>query len=155
MSNTHILVAMPITPPKNFERDIAAELAEHNRQMHEAIIDNLNYIGIQGVNIARTHRRYSDRSGNLTSSIGYIIFDDGRVVKEGDFNTVMGGAEGSTTGRAFAHSAASEFPTGIALVDVAGMNYAAYVERRGLGGMTTAEIYSRNAVQSLLQKLTT
>lgn len=146
---------MPITPPKNFERDIAAGLATSERMMREAIIHNLETIGMQAVNIARTQRRYLDQTGNLTSSIGYIIFDDGRVVKEGDFNTVMGGAEGSTTGRAFAHSLASEFPTGIALVVVAGMNYAAYVERRGLGGMTTAEINARNAVQSLLQQLTT
>jgi hypothetical protein len=34
---------------------------------------------------ARTHHKYKDQTGNLTSSIGYCILDNGRVIRQSTF----------------------------------------------------------------------
>lgn len=146
---------MGITAPQGFEQAVEKELLEQMNNMRTALIYNLGAIGNRVVNIARQHHRYKDQTGNLTSSVGYVIVEDGKVVMESSFEQTRPTAtEGSNKGRSFAHSLAKAYPEGITLVVVAGMNYAAYVERRGIGGMTTAEINARNAVRTLLDKLT-
>jgi hypothetical protein len=63
------------------------------------------------------------------------------------------GEKGSQEGRSYVQSLASQFPDGVTLIIVAGMNYAAYVERRGIGGMTGGELFARQAVEDLLLEL--
>lgn len=145
---------MGITPPAGFIEAVEAELTEHIDSARTALIYNLAAIGTQAVNIIRQRHVYKDQTGNLTSSVGYVIIEDGKVIMESSFAVVKNGAQGSSEGRKFAHSLASQYPHGITLVVVAGMNYAAYVEARGIGGMTTGEIYARQAVHQLLDRLT-
>ena len=69
-----------------------------------------------------------DHTGNLRSSIGYAVYDYGVKYMQSSFSTVLGGVEGSSTGAKMVADLASEFTNVYALVVVAGMNYADYVE---------------------------
>lgn len=76
---------------------------------------------------------YDDQTGNLRSSIGYRIYKDGDIRKEGGFKSVGGGA-----GIAAAREALDKYELshpvsieGWTLVIVAGMSYAKYVEAKG------------------------
>lgn len=72
---------------------------------------------------------WNDQTGNLRSSIGYVVMSGGRTVGVSGFEAVGGGAEGSSEGKRVAARLAreySQYPH--ALIVVAGMEYAAYVE---------------------------
>lgn len=96
---------------------------------------------------------YIDWSGNLRSSIGYAILKDGKTIHMSDFTPVKGGEEGARKGKAFLESLISNHSTGIALVVVAGMPYAAYVEAKGYDVLDSAEIKAEEIVERLLSKL--
>ena len=71
---------------------------------------------------------WNDHTGNLRSSVGYIIMYNGVVVSE-NFKVCNGrGQEGMAKGRSYAEELARRYPKGIVLIIVAGMEYAAYVE---------------------------
>lgn len=71
-----------------------------------------------------------DQTGNLRSSIGYAIYDHGKKELESVFEVVKNGGEGSQTGKDFIEQLAHEYATAYALVIVAGMNYASFVEAK-------------------------
>lgn len=78
---------------------------------------------------------WNDQTGNLRSSIGYIITINGQQAESGGFkptNAPNGnGAKGQKTGAEYAESIIPRYSsTPIALVVVAGMEYAIYVEAR-------------------------
>ena len=119
---------------------------------------------IDAVNRARSTDTYKDRTNNLHSSIGYVLYFNGQLVAEdfavsgtgtgggGDVKfTTKGGAEvsftskskeasgqeGVRTGQEFAQMIAGRHKTdGFVAVIVAGMNYALYVEAKGYDVLT-------------------
>ena len=123
----------------------------------EALIYNLCAVGEQVVNEARGKGSYKDWTGNLRSSTGYIVAVDGQVYKAGDFKAVHGssgdGNTGKATGEAFARSLARQFPQGIVLVVVAGMNYASYVSAKGKDVLDSAELLAGRLVPRMLRQL--
>ncbi len=127
------------------------------KESFNEIIDVLFYVGEEAVNEARLAHTYKDQTGNLTASIGYVVFTDGQPVRVGDFNTVRApkgdGGQGKETGEGFARSLASEFPTGIALVVVAGMEYASFVADKGYNVIQSAELLSEKLAADMLSKL--
>lgn len=119
-----------------------------------AIVYRLYEIGLSAVNTIRQNHAYEDQTGNLTSSVGCAVVVNGDIMQISGFEPIKPtGEEGSKAGKAYVESLASQFPTGITLIVVAGMNYAAYVERRGIGGMTGGELFARQAVEDLLLEL--
>lgn len=73
--------------------------------------------------------QWNDQTGNLRSSVGYSVVKKGHVVVESGFDTVMGGSDGSATGNRLCDQLASEYSSyPYALIVVAGMEYAVYVE---------------------------
>lgn len=100
---------------------------------------------------------YIDWTANLRSSVGYVVFVDGKPVTVGDFAPVAGkegsGQEGSEDGRAFALSLAPEFPSGITLVVVAGMRYAKYVSAKGYDVIDSGAALARKVVPELIREL--
>lgn len=150
---------MPIIVPDNLSKRIEEELMIFNERIELELLRRLQYIGEHAVNEARRNHAYKDQTGNLTSSIGYAIFKDGELWHISHFNQKYNSKkkksiEGTLEGANYARSLASQYPEGIALVVVAGMDYAAYVERRGLGGMTGAELQAKEEVEKLLVSLT-
>jgi hypothetical protein len=118
------------------------------------MVDSLYEIGLSAVNTIRQNHIYKDQSTNLTSSVGCAVVVNGEIMQISGFEAVKPtGEQGAQEGRSYVQSLASQFPQGITLIVVAGMNYAAYVERRGIGGMTGGELFAKQAVEDLLLEM--
>lgn len=141
--------AKQITPMSEVE----AYLDEQIERIEQRIIYNLSYVGEQCLTEARSTNSYKDQTGNLRSSIGYIIVKDGKVIRQSDFAVVRKGSEGKSEGEKFARSLASKFPDGIVLIVVAGMNYASCVSAKGYNVLDSAELLADRLVPSILKQL--
>ena len=101
----------------------------------EAILAELKELGEACVQEARQSGQYHNITGNLRSSIGYVIANNGRAVFS-NFQQVKDGSKGVAEGRKFAEEKASKH-SGYVLVIVAGMDYALYVESNGKNVLST------------------
>lgn len=86
---------------------------------------------------------YLDGKENLRNSIGYFVAVHGSfVIKSGD-------GEASS----IANKVVSEHPEGIALIVVAGMNYAAAVEAKGYNVISSSELFAKSEIPKRLQRV--
>ncbi len=103
-------------------------------------LEVLQYEGENFINNARDNNTYKDRTGNLRSSIGYIVLYDGIEVCK-NIEMAKNGSDGLTgimEAKSFAEEIAFDYPFGWVLVCFAGMNYAAAVESRGYDVISSA-----------------
>lgn len=108
------------------------QIEEYERR----VLEGLKYMGEEFVNAARNTRTYTDRTGNLRSSVGYLILKNGQPYDR-YFTTASGrGTAGPSAAEDTAMEVASQYPSGLVLIGVAGMKYAAYVEARGYDVIT-------------------
>lgn len=129
-----------------------ALLAEVDRQL----IESLTRVGEEAVKLAKLippERGFKDRTGNLRSSIGYVVLVDGKPVNVA-FAAVKGGHAGVNEGQRLALQVGSK-TEGYALVVVAGMNYAVHVESKGRDVLTSAEKYAEKQIAKELADLVT
>ena len=96
---------------------------------------------------------YIDQTGNLRSSIGAIILLDGQIVSRSGFEVVMGGSSGTNEGLTYAQQIAAAYPRGVALVVVAGMNYAAHVAARGRDVLSSAVLKAEDIIPRMMRQL--
>lgn len=147
-------MGIKLTTPR---AEIYAEIERQAQRINEATVRTLAYIGEQAVNRARDWTKksndFTDQTGNLRSSIGYVVVHDGQPVKVGDFNQVKFGSGGTTDGRAYAESLAGQFQKGYTLVIVAGMEYASYVQNRGYDVLRSAELLADQLAEKMLTQL--
>lgn len=115
-------------------------------------IHALQYIGEEFVNRARMVSTYEDQTGNLRSSIGYVIAKNGFVIKR-NYVEIMNGNEGVTKALNLADEAAAEHPNGIVLIVTAGMQYALYVESMGYDVLSGSIPSRGDVINSFLQIL--
>lgn len=124
---------------------------------HEIIVNNIVAAIEEALSLAATQlvvyaknkdglnvKDFTDRSNNLRSSIGYVLYKDGQKIgayfaksgvgKEGD------GAQGTEKGENYAVDVAGKYQDGYVLVLAAGMHYAAYVEAKGYDVLTGASL---------------
>jgi hypothetical protein len=135
-------------------QEIDAYLAEQAHRTERAIVNTLAYVGEQCVNTARIGGSYRDQTGNLRSSVGYVIVKDGSVIHTSSFEVERQGGQGSTEGKQFAERKARQYGKGIVLIVVAGMNYAAYVSATGRDVLDSAELTADRLIPQLMQQLT-
>lgn len=112
------------------DEDVHQMMQESLQKARKAYISLLDDLGDRCVNEARINGAYQDQTGNLRSSVGYIILVDGQIIRK-NFQESERGTDkktGLATGEALAMSLAANYPKGIVLLVVAGMNYAAVVE---------------------------
>lgn len=140
----------------NVERAITAYLSS----IEAKVVNILKYAGEKAVAYARQLNTYQDRTGNLRSSIGYVIYKNGQLAERSGFEqgyqkvqTGKVSLNGGQTGLALAQSVAQEANAPFVLVVVAGMNYAAAVERRGYDVLEGASIEASNVAKRLVQGL--
>ena len=112
--------------------------------IEQRIIWALAMAGESFVNDARNTQTYQDQTGNLRSSIGYIIARDGIIIQE----NVEGKPEGKAKAREVAREVLRDNSKGFILIVVAGMEYAAAVESKGYDVITG----SIPAAKALLKK---
>lgn len=121
--------------PQFTEKQIEAQVLEWSVNNERKLILALSYIGEEFVNKARSNNTYLDQTGNLRSSIGYVIAKNGRILKR-NYKQEGSANEGVTNGLNLADQAVAENPTGIVLIVTAGMNYGLYVESMGYDVLT-------------------
>jgi hypothetical protein len=150
---------MSVTLQEGAEQAVTEEITNAMQTLHRRIIRDLTIAGEEAVKKARgivtagggggVLPPYTVQTGNLVSSVGYAVVQDGQIVTMSSFQAVQGrpdkngiplgdGQEGSTTGKAYAKELAMRFPQGYALILVAGMHYASYVQ----------ELYHRDVLVS-------
>lgn len=94
-----------------------------------------------------------DHTSNLRSSIGYAIYDYGVKQIESAFNVVGSGSQGSTEGKRMVEQLAREYTNTFALVVIAAMNYAEYVEAiEGKDVLASTELWAKADVDKRLQR---
>lgn len=143
---------MPIrrlTPPAEIDRYIAGR----TEAIKKALVYNLCAIGEQVLNAARLTNSYKDQTGNLRSSIGYVVAVDGEIVQMSSFDVVKNGGRGSKGGKTYAMKLVRDFPKGIVLIVVAGMKYASYVSAKGYDVLDSSELLADKLVPQMLQQL--
>ena len=116
----------------------------------------LQAAGEQFVKIAREEGSYKDRTGNLRSSIGYVIISDGTIL-EYAFQKAGEGSEGDKgvdVGYELAKKISTSYTTGMVLIGVAGMNYALAVEAiKGLDVITGASIQTEQWLKKAIKAI--
>lgn len=96
-----------------------------------------------------------DRTGNLRSSIGYAVYDHGRELFKSAFDIVKGGSEGQSTGEDMIDQLASQYSNVYALVVVAAMNYADFVESLdNKDVLASTELWARGEIDARIQHAT-
>lgn len=99
--------------------------------VHNEIMSSLSYLGEQCVIKVRDRTgeaSWFDQTGNLRSSIGYAILNEGRKTIESAFQQVLEGSQGAIKSREYINDLARLYSDTYALLVVAGMEYADIVE---------------------------
>lgn len=142
--------------PKFTKEDIRQRLDRFLIEVVKKQITQLQYLGEMCLIEARNNKGYMMQTGALLSSTGYMIFVDG-VALHNQFDAASGAESnaaqnGIKAGQSLAESVGKQ-TKGIALVVVAGMNYAAYVEAKGYNVLSSAEHLAQRELPRMLEKL--
>lgn len=146
---------MAIKP--NFTKDdVRKRFDAFLNEIEKKQIARLQILGEMCLVEARTNKGYMMQTGALLSSTGYEVFVDG-VAIHSQFDAASGGESnaaetGIKSGQSIAESI-GKGTKGIALVVVAGMNYAAYVEAKGYNVLSSAEHLAERELPRMLEKL--
>lgn len=129
--------------------EVELAFARAKEEYDRKAVEWLSVLGERVVKYAREHGSYTDRTGNLRNSIGYVVVQYGRIVTE-DFSIGSGHGEAKAQARAYALEVARNLPANKTyLVWVAGKEYAKYVEAKGFDVL----VGSGNWVESTAEKL--
>lgn len=103
-----------------------------------------------------------DHTGNLRSSIGYAIYNQGMEKMKSAFQIILQGSEGASVGEKRLKELSRTYANTYALVTIAGMDYASYVEAHdnkdvlastNLWADKVLESYMNRALQRAGQKI--
>ena len=135
----------------------------HDMLMREAerverlTIRALSKLGEQCVTKIRDRagdKSWYDQTGNLRSSVGYVIAHNKNIIQYSAFNQVKQGSEGVKTGKDLAEELAKKYSNNYVLIVVAGMNYAEFVEAMdNKDVLSSTELWVKEQVPLMLEKL--
>ena len=95
---------------------------------------------------------FHDVTGNLRSSIGGAVIDNGKIFFSTEFEQVLNGSTGSANGHRAVQNLASQYTDVIAMVMVAAMDYADIVEALDSKDvLETTRIWAESEVQKRLE----
>lgn len=124
--------------------------------LRDEIVRALSYLGETCVGKIRDRSQmesWIDQSGNLRSSVGYAIYERGKKEIESAFNIVKRGREGAAEGKKMVDELASMYSNTYALVVIAAMSYAEYVEAKdNKDVLASTELFARKEVNKYLTK---
>lgn len=138
---------------KTSEAAVLRALLETAEARKNLIITDLCYAGESAVRHARLNHTYKDQTGNLTSSIGYVVYEDDKPLKISEFEQITGtktdknGKKGSEVGKEYAGEVAKIAKQKHKLVVVAGMEYAEAVQAKGYEVLQGAIILVKNLLK--------
>ena len=139
--------------------EINAAIKAEVERVNTLTIRALSYLGELCIIEAKDRPQelsWFDQSGNLRSSIGYVIVHNGKIIKYSTFNQVKQGTDGIQEGKELATEIAKQYVSGYALIVVAGMNYAELVEAMdNKNVLASAELFARKELPKMMMKLKT
>lgn len=140
-------------------RKLKDGLQQKMKDIANELIKQLSFIGEECIKIARDNGSYNDITGNLRSSIGYVVLYDGKPVVYGASKQYDGkkghGEAGPAAAETLLKQLQAKFPWGIVLIVCAGMNYAAYVEAiHHKDVLTSAELKAESLMKQLINGFT-
>ena len=122
----------------------------------EEYLRALAYLGEKSIVRIRDRSKeesWIDHTGNLRSSIGYAIYHHGKKQIASTFEVVLNGNDGAKEGQKYVDRLASQYAQTYALVVVAGMNYAEYVEAiEGKDVLASTELWAKAKVSEYMSK---
>lgn len=132
-------------------------MLEEAQRAERLIINALSALGERCVNRVKDRpgdKSWYDQTGNLRSSIGYVVVQNGQIVTLSEFNQVKHGTEGVKTGKALAIELAKRYTHDYVLIVVAGMNYASVVESLdNKDVLASTELWARKELPKVLKIL--
>ena len=136
-------------------RKLKAGLQAKMKDIVALLVKQLSFIGEECIRIARESGSYNDITGNLRSSIGYVVLVDGKPVVTGASKQYSGKDGNGEAGPPAAEALLqAKFPWGVVLIVCAGMKYAAYVEAvHHKDVLTSAELKAESLAKKLLNGL--
>lgn len=120
-----------ITSVSTTNKYLEKRIEENNRRL----LQQLQYVGESCLIKARTDGSYTDQTGNLRNSIGYVIADNRSIVSTAGFS--QNGEDGKKTAT---QKAVDTKGDNMVLVVASGMNYASYVAAKGYDVLDSAEL---------------
>lgn len=141
------------------QREIRLAIKNAVGDWQSVLLNRLTLLGDLCYQEAMNRIGYTHRTGNLGSSTGYIVLNDGQIHSEGGFLSINGPDRSDTTedgtliGRTFAESLIPEYSNGFVMIFVAGMYYAGYVEAKGYNVITSAEIWAQREAINVLNRV--
>lgn len=129
--------------------DIRIEAKRLFEEAEAEPIEILSLLGDKCLGIAR-EQSWQNKTHNLASSIGYIVTHKGDVVRKGGFE---GTEDGVAAGFAYAVEVAGGTSAKYALIIVAGMHYASFVEANGYPVLAKAELWLRSSAEKVINGL--
>lgn len=141
--------------PKFQSSDVRKRFEKFIEVIEKRQILRLQYLGEMCVKHARevpAEVGFTDQTGNLRSSIGYVIFKDGVAIHE-SYMQVKEGGTGVNVGLALAKRVGAKYTEGIALVVTAGMNYAIHLEAKGRDVLASAETLAKQELPNMVEEL--
>lgn len=141
------------------QKDINKWVDIFTERSEEKMYTLLQAAGEMFVRYARESGRYIDHTGNLRSSIGYVIVKNGKTAsrnfKKQDVGTE--GSEGVNKAEKLARELANTHNTGLVLIGVAGMEYALYVEAMEskdviTGANVKTEAWMKAAIKAVFER---
>lgn len=137
-----------VTPMDEIDRMIEEEIRKSERN----IIKKLSYIGESAISEARENGDYMDQTGNLRSSVGYVILNNGKTVLENIQRSDRGTdrSTGVQVAKNFIQEISEKYKNDFVLIVVAGMNYAVYVEALGRNVLSSSKLLAESLAKQLL-----
>lgn len=120
-------------------------LQEELDRRQAVLVRNLHITGERCMIEGKTNHRYLNQTGNLEASLGYILIVDGVIITQSS-GTNADGAK-------FLQELASKESLGIVLIVGAGMQYAKYVNDKGLNVLDSPELLADRLMRELIKKL--
>ena len=135
--------------------EINAMFDTGTKQIDSVTIQALANLGNECVTEDRSQEEsWFNQTGNLRSSVGYVVVAHGEIVKTSGFETVLSGSEGSKTGKELAVRLTKNYSSGYVLIVVAGMHYAEYVEAKDSKSvLASAELLAHADFYHMMEKL--
>lgn len=124
--------------------DIRKVFAEKMKAMDANIVNRLIDVGERFVNNARSKGNYTDWTGNLRSSVCYIVQKDGKKRSPGAI---------PDESKKLISELRSKYLSGYVLIVCTGMNYAAAVESKGKDVLTGSSIIAKAELKRALKTL--
>lgn len=124
--------------------------------LDEEVNNALAYLGEQMLVKIRNRSQsesWIDQTGNLRSSIGYAIYNQGMEKLQSAFNVILSGNLGAEEGQKVLRNLSRQYAQTYALVVVAGMDYASYVEaKENKDVLASTNLWAKSIVDEYIQK---